>query len=119
MYYVFYCLRVLLVAYRVCIPWYVTRVYFFFFKQKTAYELRISDWSSDVCSSDLSGALGAVRVACSAAPTPSSAFINPALLAASRSEKSSTTLKRSSSQPASAKRSSRSYAAWTDRTGGA
>src|SRR3546814_6475851 len=26
---------------------------FFFFKQKTAYELRISDWSSDVCSSDL------------------------------------------------------------------
>src|SRR3546814_4744260 len=27
--------------------------YFFFFKQKTAYELRISDWSSDVCSSDL------------------------------------------------------------------
>src|SRR3546814_6798882 len=28
-------------------------VIFFFFKQKTAYELRISDWSSDVCSSDL------------------------------------------------------------------
>src|SRR3546814_10034802 len=28
-------------------------VYCFFFKQKTAYELRISDWSSDVCSSDL------------------------------------------------------------------
>src|SRR3546814_9423606 len=27
---------------------------FFFFKQKTAYEVRISDWSSDVCSSDLS-----------------------------------------------------------------
>src|SRR3546814_10297547 len=27
----------------------------FFFKQKTAYEMRISDWSSDVCSSDLSG----------------------------------------------------------------
>src|SRR3546814_7881939 len=39
---------------------------FFFFKQKTAYEMRISDWSSDVCSSDLlwlqprdSGARGA------------------------------------------------------------
>src|SRR3546814_5428684 len=31
--------------------WYV----FFFFKQKTAYERRISDWSSDVCSSDLVG----------------------------------------------------------------
>src|SRR3546814_2665449 len=28
-------------------------VYFCFFKQKTAYEMRISDWSSDVCSSDL------------------------------------------------------------------
>src|SRR3546814_9824121 len=28
-------------------------VFMFFFKQKTAYELRISDWSSDVCSSDL------------------------------------------------------------------
>src|SRR3546814_1733380 len=30
-------------------------VIFFFFKQKTAYEMRISDWSSDVCSSDLLG----------------------------------------------------------------
>src|SRR3546814_16092072 len=32
---------------------------FFFFKQKTAYEMRISDWSSDVCSSDLSDRAGA------------------------------------------------------------
>src|SRR3546814_731780 len=31
-------------------------VVFFFFKQKTAYEMRISDWSSDVCSSDLPNA---------------------------------------------------------------
>src|SRR3546814_4792826 len=31
---------------------------FFFFKQKTAYEMRISDWSSDVCSSDLSADAG-------------------------------------------------------------
>src|SRR3546814_8758169 len=31
---------------------------FFFFKQKTAYEMRISDWSSDVCSSDLIAAGG-------------------------------------------------------------
>src|SRR3546814_7384795 len=31
----------------------VLLVFFFFFKQKTAYEMRISDWSSDVCSSDL------------------------------------------------------------------
>src|SRR3546814_19949526 len=35
--------------------WFV--VLFFFFKQKTAYEMRISDWSSDVCSSDLLDAL--------------------------------------------------------------
>src|SRR3546814_12394202 len=28
-------------------------IFFFFFKQKTAYDMRISDWSSDVCSSDL------------------------------------------------------------------
>src|SRR3546814_3942602 len=33
-------------------------MYCFFFKQKTAYEMRISDWSSDVCSSDLGGADG-------------------------------------------------------------
>src|SRR3546814_6961359 len=32
---------------------------FFFFKQKTAYEMRISDWSSDVCSSDLGERRGA------------------------------------------------------------
>src|SRR3546814_17809421 len=32
-------------------------VHFFFFKQKTAYEMRISDWSSDVCSSDLAARL--------------------------------------------------------------
>src|SRR3546814_5319842 len=33
-------------------------VFFFFFKQKTAYEMRISDWSSDVCSSDLAFEIG-------------------------------------------------------------
>src|SRR3546814_13673276 len=32
-------------------------MFFFFFKQKTAYEMRISDWSSDVCSSDLKATL--------------------------------------------------------------
>src|SRR3546814_3652868 len=32
-------------------------LFVFFFKQKTAYEMRISDWSSDVCSSDLMGEL--------------------------------------------------------------
>src|SRR3546814_12571798 len=34
----------------------LVHVFFFVFKQKTAYEMRISDWSSDVCSSDLTGA---------------------------------------------------------------
>src|SRR3546814_7876206 len=43
--------------------------FFFFFKQKTAYEMRISDWSSDVCSSDLAGRQllvepGSVEVGC-------------------------------------------------------
>src|SRR3546814_425484 len=33
--------------------WLFISIFFFFFKQKTAYEMRISDWSSDVCSSDL------------------------------------------------------------------
>src|SRR6184192_1268151 len=33
---------------------------FFFFKQKTAYEMSIGDWSSDVCSSDLEGQLDVV-----------------------------------------------------------
>src|SRR3546814_12095350 len=37
---------------------------FFFFKQKTAYEVRISDWSSDVCSSDLCGTPGAAGPDC-------------------------------------------------------
>src|SRR3546814_3685293 len=52
---VLFCLGVLMFVVGLCYVklsyWY--RVYFFFFKQKTAYEMRISDWSSDVCSSDL------------------------------------------------------------------
>src|SRR3546814_14884445 len=42
---------------------------FFFFKQKTAYEMRISDWSSDVCSSDLQ-----IYARLSAGPIPDGAF---------------------------------------------
>src|SRR5881628_1293411 len=34
---------------------YLESLFFFFFKQKTAYEMSVSDWSSDVCSSDLGG----------------------------------------------------------------
>src|SRR3546814_13186805 len=41
---------------------------FFFFKQKTAYEMRISDWSSDVCSSDLCDLEVAVRARAEAGP---------------------------------------------------
>src|SRR3546814_16661975 len=37
--------------------WYYVSYIFFFFKQKTAYDMRISDWSSDVCSSDLGDAV--------------------------------------------------------------
>src|SRR3546814_7890631 len=43
--------------------------FFFFFKQKTAYEMRMSDWSSDVCSSDLLPGIALViagRSACAA-----------------------------------------------------
>src|SRR3546814_20523478 len=42
----------------------------FFFKQKTAYELRISDWSSDVCSSDLQHRLAVRRRPSALAPPP-------------------------------------------------
>src|SRR3546814_1586798 len=37
-------------------------LFFFFFKRKTAYELRISDWSSDVCSSDLRCRVGRAKI---------------------------------------------------------
>src|SRR3546814_3172478 len=43
-------------CFRICCILYF---FFFFFKQKTAYEMRISDWSSDVCSSDLVAGGGA------------------------------------------------------------
>src|SRR3546814_1687660 len=41
----------------------ITDCIFFFFKQKTAYEMRISDWSSDVCSSDLRAQQQAISIA--------------------------------------------------------
>src|SRR3546814_8135482 len=50
MYYCYSCVRFcMLLNSFVCVYFF----FFFFFKQKTAYEMRISDWSSDVCSSDL------------------------------------------------------------------
>src|SRR3546814_8368409 len=42
----YYCFSLLFICF-------IAIVFVFFFKQKTAYEMRISDWSSDVCSSDL------------------------------------------------------------------
>src|SRR3546814_10564681 len=45
--------------------------YVFFFKQKTAYEMRISDWSSDVCSSDLSRIVAPSRLSSYCARRPS------------------------------------------------
>src|SRR3546814_18768615 len=45
-------------------------LFFFFFKQKTAYEMRISDWSSDVCSSDLAARLDSVRATRQSAAMP-------------------------------------------------
>src|SRR3546814_10870479 len=48
----------------------------FFFKQKTAYEMRISDWSSDVCSSDLlSPEQTRIVVVLAALPTAQNAFL--------------------------------------------
>src|SRR3546814_1326368 len=47
-----------LLSYLLCV---VLLLLFFFFKQKTAYDMRISDWSSDVCSSDLERGLIAAQ----------------------------------------------------------
>src|SRR3546814_1106759 len=54
--YLFFCSSMFVCYVRVV----VCLFYFFFFKQKTAYEMRISDWSSDVCSSDLMAKAGEI-----------------------------------------------------------
>src|SRR6186997_2955301 len=46
--------------------------FFFFFKQKTAYEITTGDWSSDVCSSDLAVALGHRRIGAILGPSNTS-----------------------------------------------
>src|SRR3546814_9067855 len=48
-----YLVDIMLIGVKIIIYVDLLSVLFFFFKQKTAYEMRISDWSSDVCSSDL------------------------------------------------------------------
>src|SRR3546814_9078406 len=55
----------------------VHAICFFFFKQKTAYELRISDWSSDVCSSDLASAAKTAAPAAEAPPVSTPAAAAP------------------------------------------
>src|SRR3546814_7006595 len=51
---------------------------FFFFKQKTAYEMRISDWSSDVCSSDLNHRIyDCLRIHFAGISTPSDLRTSP------------------------------------------
>src|SRR3546814_16140023 len=62
-------------------------VAFFFFKQKTAYEMRISDWSSDVCSSDLPSSLQLVNRAIGRSPGSSGDRATPRQLAACSSDR--------------------------------
>src|SRR3546814_2766823 len=74
----------------VCCNLSVISCFIFFFKQKTAYEMRISDWSSDVCSSDL-GFLcafrrGAAEMRQIAPSRPRTASISRAPTIARRSE---------------------------------
>src|SRR3546814_2090840 len=63
-----------------CVLCFVFVVFFFFFKQKTAYEMRISDWSSDVCSSDLLEF--AVRLPKRRTPSPIDTCLDEALITA-------------------------------------
>src|SRR3546814_10153032 len=60
-----------------CVCWFV----FFLFKQKTADEMRISDWSSDVCSSDLDAAMEKVAPALRQEPR-GGVFVRAAVLPA-------------------------------------
>src|SRR3546814_14190962 len=62
-------------------------IFFFFFKQKTAYEMRISDWSSDVCSSDLRWPMPPEKTTWSSPPIP---MAMAAMDCAIRTAKSST-----------------------------
>src|SRR3546814_6008912 len=71
---------------------------FFFFKQKTAYEMRISDWSSDVCSSDLPIATSATCNSCIDRIVASRAVM-PGFSSISRSTFSTTTIASSTSRP--------------------
>src|SRR3546814_2440829 len=61
--------------------------FFLFFKQKTAYEMRISDWSSDVCSSDLEMRwLGSTKIGCASTRSFPSRMAAPKTTGKARSE---------------------------------
>src|SRR3546814_8703299 len=101
---------------------YDVNVFLFFFKQKTAYEMRISDWSSDVCSSDLyarspparfraaGGCDGPPAPGRSPVPVPHSAS-RPTGHASARPPRSSSGPVRGSSRPALPGRSAASSSA--------
>src|SRR3546814_10875291 len=76
---------------------------FFFFKQKTAYEMRISDWSSDVCSSDL-------------ATTRPQATVTTVATTATQTVLSAALISWSETMPASVRRSSDSDSRYTAGT---
>src|SRR3546814_5791701 len=59
--------------------------YILFFKQKTAYDLRISDWSSDVCSSDLPGKYYSVVVRGKTGAEKVATVLDPALTSKAKS----------------------------------
>src|SRR3546814_8192152 len=59
-------------------------MYFFLFKQKTAYEMRISDWSSDVCSSDLKASPSSSSSSSSAFLRKFFDFLAPAFISCAR-----------------------------------
>src|SRR3546814_6124962 len=65
--------------------------FFFFFKQKTAYEMRISDWSSDVCSSDLFSR--------SSTDTETTLMLSSANLSAARAKAASWSLQNGHQEP--------------------
>src|SRR3546814_6051963 len=64
-----------------CLFVYCSYFSFFFFKQKTAYEMRISDWSSDVCSSDLFLSLLSLKAEMVTVDLPGGAHKTPGFLA--------------------------------------
>src|SRR3546814_8210864 len=77
---------------------FVLFLFFFFFKQKTAYEMRISDWSSDVCSSDLHGSAPWYQACCNTPRKAGSSIARPVPIATQVSGSSATVTGRRSEE---------------------